>query len=437
MRTRRGVLTAVLTSVVAGITGCSTTSQERPTEANTDPEPQQTTESDQPNTQDGDQTTEDTEPETFTLPRTGTLSFKTRDGSIGPDGFFDQGHITLETRVVQENGEEEFLTTQELREKEHFNKIQEIAENNYTGWQRELLKDFPHNLTDKDWLMENIYQRIADNRDAVDQEYLEQFEIPFTPEEYTGEGDLDERFTDSKWQNIWGLVMQVADDGISSTNDWIKAAMLAATEYHAANRTTVTFDDKTMDSTHGLGFAITDPTYDDTNLNQQEAWGVETDPGEDDLIWPVDETHGYPNRDDQRIAFETPEPDAPTITIGLTRREEIDNDEGTGNVTIESHLDGKFEDFIRDPSSQKGMKYLDAMCLASYIEDQARTEGGRYVSDYVEHDGAVPELEGAEIHVYDDRIEYVLDGEVEITRESNLSTPEMDSNNNTETTAVD
>jgi predicted component of type VI protein secretion system len=427
MRTRRGVLTAVLTSVVAGITGCSTTSQERPTEANTDPEPQQTTESDQPNTQDRDQTTEDTEPETFTLPRTGTLSFKTRDGSIGPDGFFDQGDITLETRVVRENGEEEFLTTQELREKEHFNKIQEIAENNYTGWQRELLKDFPHNLTDKDWLMENIYQRIADDSDAVDQEYLEQFEIPFTPEEYTGGGNLDERFTDSKWQNLWGVLILEADDVMSSTNDWIKAAMLAATEYHAANRTTVTFDDKTLSGVHGLVFAITEPTYDGNKLNQQETWGVETDPREDDLVWPLDETHGYPN-DGGRIAFETPEPDADPLRIGLTKWEDIRD----GNMAIESHVDGKFEDFIRDPSSQKGMKYLDAMCLASYIEDQARTEGG-----WVEEDGAVPELEGAEIHVYDDRIEYVLDEEVEITRESNLSTPEMDSNNNTETTAAD
>lgn len=180
-----------------------------------------------------------------------------------------------------------------------------------------------------------------------------------------------------------------------------------------------------MSGAHGLCFAITEPTYEYGKLDQQEAWGIETDSFEEEQVWDLDETHGNPNGGE--IAFETPEPDADPLRIGLTYREDVND--GNRNVDIISHVTGKFEDFIREPNTQRGMKYLDAMCLASFIEDQARTDGG-----FVE-EGAVPELEGAEIHVYDDRIEYALDEEIEITRESNLSTPEMDSTTDTQSTA--
>lgn len=212
----------------------------------------------------------------------------------------------------------------------------------------------------------------------------------FQADEYTGEGNLKTRITESRYDNLWREVAFVTLGGPTSGNDYIKTAALTGAEYHSAGRETATFNMKTNDGTHGLGFAITGATYDESELEQQETWGIETDPGEDTPIWDLDEHESYPN-DSGRIMIEAPNGDAGYgwQHLGMTRLM-------SENITIRLHKEEEFDEFLKNPGTQKGMKYVDSACILGHINQEAH------------EDGTLPEFEDARVTVHPDRIEYHL-----------------------------
>ncbi|MFB6213863.1 MAG: hypothetical protein ABEJ07_04860, partial [Candidatus Nanohaloarchaea archaeon] len=86
------------------------------------------------------------------------------------------------------------------------------------------------------------------------------------------------------------------------------------------------------------------------------------------------------------------------MALGFTRDElgKIERQTEEANLYIEVHGAQDWEDFLRNPDTQRGMKYPDSMCLASHIYHEAHP------------DGQLPEFEGATLHVHPDRIEYQL-----------------------------
>lgn len=324
----------------------------------------------------------------------GTLYVEAADGTIGPDGFFDQGeqldgepddYLLLET---WENGEIQTLTVQELREKYQFNQYQQLVDTTSQGSDNpEIYQQFPEKLTDDQWVRENLIKPMEDIYIAPDAEN------PFKSEEYVNNGDLKTRIVESNYDKLWNMVAHVTLGGPSSGNDYIKTAALTGAEYHSAGRETATFNMPTLDGTHGLGFAITGATYNEEELEQQETWGIETDPGEDTPIWDLDEHESYPN-DSGKIMIETTDGDGGEIAwkdLGMTRLM-------SENITVYMHGGEEFEQYLKNPDQQKGMKYIDSACIAGHINQEAH------------QNGTLPEFEDARLDVYPDHIEYDFAG---------------------------
>lgn len=324
----------------------------------------------------------------------GTLYVEAADGEIGPQGFFDQGNVTEEepdnhlTLQTQENGETRTLTKQEMRERYHFDQIYQLTDAGFNIDEPEILAEFPENLTDPEW-RRNVVYSVRSDQTGVPLEEIEDF---FREDAYLSDADLKTRVEQGNWDVIWEQVAHAALGGPSSNHDYIKSAALSAAEYYSADRETATFNKATSDGTHGLGFAITGATYEDSEMSGQETWGIETDPSEEQEIWDVDESESYPNRDDQSIFIEDSDPENGKYaweSLGMTRIM-------SENITAQFHGGEEFEDYIRNPDQQKGMKYIDSACIAAHINQEAH------------ENGALPEFENATVDVYPDRIEYEL-----------------------------
>lgn len=311
-----------------------------------------------------------------------------------PQEFFN-GDVDLEVR----NSDGQKMNQQELLEKYHYNEIYDLAENDGGVDDRQLLKELPKKLDDDDvydWIRNDLVEPLANkNTDIPDS--MKEF---FIQDEYLGDGNFDHRMENSKWDKLWYLVANNAIDiGVSSANNFIKTAAIAGTEYYSAGNETFTTHMVTNDGTHGLGFALTGLTWNQDEKNQQgrisheiqETHGIETDPGREEFIWDLDELETYPNGY-QNIMIENESPEGGNLSWKRLAFTDVSPE----NVTVNFHEGGKFEDFLRNPDQQIGMKYPVSAALAAHINHEAHP------------DGQLPEFEGATIDVYTDRIEYQL-----------------------------
>jgi hypothetical protein len=355
----------------------TTTTTEPPTETRTQP----TEGTETPRPTDTDTATEtETPTDTETpIPETGTINAVLEGENPWPNNFFT-GEYDLDVPY----------TAEQLRDRYHYQQIERIADSPWIEGQenKQVLREFPTKLTDSQWREEKVYQ-------PLEKEYEEEVEDFFDPEAYTGDGNLKERNTESEYPGFWRLMELLTRDGVSSNHDFIRTAALSMAEKQSAGKDTYTIDFKTLSGFHGLGIAITNPTYDANDKDQQRTWGIETDPGEDEPLW--EDTETYPN-DEGRIFTETNATEdgiIPWRNLGFMRETEENRDD-PWNVNLEFHDVDRWEEFVRNPREQRGMKYVDSACLAGYINEEATSFG------------ELPEFEGATLHVYPDKIEYQL-----------------------------
>lgn len=327
----------------------------------------------------GTETNTATETEEPRFPSSGTIQPLLKGGNPWPDSFFN-GNVVL--RIDK--------TATELRERYHWNQIDRIADNRFPEKdhpkKNRLLKQFPRRLTESEWLRTNILEPIEEEHDE---------DIPleklFKKEEYLSDNELDYRVVKSNYDGLWTQMEHKVFGGVSSVWDFVRAAGLSGAEHYSAGNKTFTTHQKTLDAEHGLGYALTNLTYEAAKKEAQETWGLETDPSEDTPVWDLDKTETYPN-DDERIMLDTEEGEGGSDAWQLLGFDQYMPD----NVIVEFRKGVRFEDFLRNPNNQLGMKYVDSACLAAYINEEAH------------EDGELPEFKGATLEVYPDRIEYDL-----------------------------
>lgn len=371
---RRTLLTALGSVGVATLTGCNTGSG-----SNNDPGQES------PPTDTSSPTATDTPTETpSNIPQEGTINVILEGNEPWPDEFFSGDDYDLEVG----------MTANKLREKYHFNQYKRIARHYFpesndspdsdNQRKRELLLEFPENFTVPEWRRENIFNWIEEKYDAEVNDF-------FRDEEYDPEATLKERTINSNFDGLYKNLEILLFGDVSSTRDFIRTAVLSGSEHYGAGNDTFTLDLKTLDITHGLGTASTNLTYNPQKTRLQRTWGVETDPGEDTPIWPLDKTENYPN-DSGKIFREN------ANGMGeLCKRYGFD-DYSDDNITVNVYGGEEFENFLRDPGKQIGMNFPDAMFIVAYINDEAHREG------------KLPEFEDATLDVYpsEKRIEYQL-----------------------------
>jgi len=427
---RRTFLSSLGLTTVTTLTGCqSLLSQDEdnsetpiltpePT-ATTTPTPEQT---ETPTPEEEDTPTETPEPDTYQ--DSGTLYFTLEDENgepieIGPDNFFNQGTTQKEGKPHQHIHIP--LTVQELEEKYQYNQLEKTIEADDSIEGPETLKELPYNILDQQWRIENIhkehegsdtreevfeitnvknrYNPIADElvekHDLEGPEQLEEINelADFIEEKYTTEKNLKTRIEQSHFPNLWTQIAGITHGQVSSTNDYLKADAIAAIEYHATGNETATFAIPTNTGVHGLAFAITDPTYNQNKLDQQETWILETDTSESTQVQDLDEHEAYIIRDNQSIFTEIED----TAEQGRSAWEQLGLTQFMSEkITTQFHGGEEMEKFLKDPEKQMGKKYLHSACLAAHINQEANEEG------------ALPEFEDAKIDVYPDRLEYQL-----------------------------
>jgi hypothetical protein len=327
------------------------------------------------------------------VPTTGQIDVYLEGGNsgektpLGPDGFFE-GDVPI---IMP------YTSAEELRDVFHYQQYQKIAESDWiTGETEEkeqeaeqLILNFPTKITDPEWVENNVYQRIEEESGVEIGDF-------FYEEDYTTQEDLKTRITNSNYNGLWKNIEGLTRGQVSSGHAFIRTAALSAAEKYSAGKNTITTDFNTLDLSHGLGLAITNPTYNENQTDQQRTWGIETDTGEDQPLWG--NTKIYPN-DDGQIFTETmtgEDGEVAWINLGIQPEPFESLPNSSYNIDIEMHGVEPWEDFVRNPENQRGMKYLDSACIAAYINQEA-TPNGR-----------LPMFEEATLHVHPDKIEYQL-----------------------------
>jgi hypothetical protein len=321
-------------------------------------------------------------------PDTGSLSFNPAGGAPADHTVFN-GEVDLGV-FAGNPGDYEMPSMQELREKYHFQQSDRIAEARYEGENQELLMEFPRNLLDPEWVQENIYK-------PLEERWGQEMDDWFHEEEYNSDAPLDERIRKSNYLGLWTEIERRIEGQISLTHDFIRTAAIAATEYHSTGNETFTSHMKTQKGSHGLGIALTNLTYNEGETSEQNVWGIETDGSEEKQIWPLQE--GYINRSSQ-IPIEKPEDPGNILQwmrAGFTNTEVYHlYEEEDANIDLEVEGVDQWVHFKRNPENHAGMKFVDSMVLAAYIEDEAY------------EDGNLPELEGATVRVTPEGLDYSL-----------------------------
>ncbi|AZH26695.1 hypothetical protein [Haloplanus aerogenes] len=287
---------------------------------------------------------------------------------------------------------------QQLRELYHFQQIDRIAEGlegkvEVTGKKRsELLHEFPRRLLNGEWVDSNIAEVLEERHDTD----LGDF---FYEEVFNSKAPLIERIPESNYNGLWmNVEMLSTDTGVSSTHDFIRTAALAAAEHYSVGNETFTSHMKTLGGSHGLGIAMTGLTYNQSKQSNQKVYGIETDPNEPEQIWPLQK--GYVNRD-SRIPIEKPEaPGNITQWMGIGfddgKIPEVFQNTEYSNINLQIEGVDQWVDFKRNSANHAGMKFVDSMVLAAYIEDEAY------------EDGQLPGLEDATVRVSPKGLDYNL-----------------------------
>jgi len=362
----------------------------------------------------------------------GSLHVKTRDGIIGTDGHYDQGEIgdnpdnlleliievdPEDAKDYQENPdnwtikpwtdptytpetgetEEILLSTQELRERYQHNQylqtIQEIDIPNELNEQetKEMLRKLPHKLDDHEWLTENLFnpylKSVGNENYPISTREAEEF---WDIDIFNQGDNLKKRVTESNYTQLWKITELYTLGRVSSVNDFLKADILSAAEYHTAGKQTATFNMKTNTGAHGLAWAIENPTYKQNSLDQQETWIFETDPNRNKWFIDLDEKEEYTQGENTWISKPELHEEGGKLSwkqYGIP-------------VKIEDILEVNYEDsekhtdFLLDPETQPGMQYVDSACIAAYINEHAAQ--GERLEDW------------ESITVHPDQIEYQL-----------------------------
>jgi len=349
-----------------------------------------TVEQTEPPTEPGTPTeTETPTPTEPAYPESGTFNIILEGEEPWPNNFFN-GNVDLEIPY----------TAEQLRDQYHYQQINRIAESDWLPYEGNdnprpedatLLKELGQNILDPEWRQ----QKIKDSR-GIDEETTIFWEDKYTGKcfenESTKEGNLKQRVTESNRHGLWSSIERLVFEPPSSNWDWVRTAALSATEKYSADKETYTTDLKTLDGRHGLGLAITNPTYNQSETSQQETWGIETGLDEKQL-WR--DLTGYPNRDNQIFTETEDNRDGVKAwrRLGFLRKTRKNRDD-PWNFNIEFHETDKWEEFVKNPYDQLGMKFIDSACIAAYIEDQAQSYGD------------LPQFENADIDVHPDQIKY-------------------------------
>lgn len=375
---RRHFLKILALTTSTGLAGCSQ-------EGGSDETNDATGSSEQDNPSSDDETEEtsddtDDEDESLDIPQSGTLEIVTADGPLGPDGFFE-GDVELQ--LTDQNGK--VLTEQQLLEQCHFNQLQKLAKIDGAVEGRQTLKEFPHNILDHEWRMENIYFPRADMFEGASREEIED---QFKPDEYTGEGNFEERYLDSNYPQLWNLLAHTTLGGPDSGNDYIKAAGVAATEYFAAGKSNNrTFSTKTNDGVHGLTWMIENVSWEPSE--DQNSYIIETAPTREKQIIDLGQRGTYPHnqvftdkkhRGFSRQAWE-----------GIGRWEALTKYE---NISVEFKARDEFRQALKNPKKNGLRPFSATSILTEYINKQAHP------------DGHLSEFQNGQITVHPNEIEY-------------------------------
>jgi len=381
------------TTVPPGTTG--RTPPETPTETGSKKSPgtTETTRTKENTTKPSTETTEPpTETETPTtteeprFPSEGALNPTLNGEEPWPQEFFN-GNVEINIPY----------NTEQLRDRYHYQQAERIADSNWIqGWENEkIIQEFGKNLLNEEWGQQNIIEELEEIHDEEwDVNYLDLYVL----DPYDGEESLKKRLTESSgYISLWEDIEIITKDRISSNHAFIRTAALSSAEKHTAGKNTFTTNFQTEDNaSHGLGTAITNPTYYEAETGEQETYGIDTDDARSPQIW--EDMSQYPNKSspDQKIFTETDrEYWAKNAWRNIAFERPIQEDRmDPWNVNLQFHDVDQFIDFVINPEEQRGMKYVDSACLAAYINEEAYW------------DGELPEFEDATLEVYPDRIEY-------------------------------
>lgn len=347
---RRQFLQAFGITASIGLAGCS--QQLEPTNGNSENggtgEPQPGQDSGTGNDSDPEETTNDSYPET------GTLQVNVDGEPLGPDGIFE-GDVELKIPH----------TERELVEKYHHNRLQTITELDGEINDRQTLRNFPENLQDDEWVIENI------SAEMPDVWFEGEPKNPFKHKEYTSEEPFINRFKDSNYAQLWNLIAHTTLGGPDSRNDYIKAAGIAATEYHAADKTdNMTTSTKTNDGIHGTVWFLENTSW--NPRSDQSVYIVETAPTREQQIIDFDKTGSYPHnqvftdakneRDTTKMAWK-----------GFARWDPRKSYDKLSNVKLNGR--DEFREAVKNPGEYGFKQFTMPSIVMEYINSQAKPEG--------------------------------------------------------------
>lgn len=305
------------------------------------------------------------------LPEEGSINIILDGEQPWPEQYFS-GNIDLELETDIEN-------VRNLHHNQH--RQAKLSDER----KEEILAQFPHKIDDPEWLRNKIYTPIEEEYEGDDVA-----EDHFEWGEYNQDAALDVRMKESGYPYLWMLVEGLTMGHITSDHDDIRAAELQAVEHYQLENDTIATPTKTVKGGHGLVDAITHATYDPSEYESQETWIVETDPGEDQPIIDLDQEEAYTNDHEKHhveVDGEATAGEGWFHMAGFVNPRHVD---------INWNQEGEYDEFLKNPGQQSGMKFLDSACLVKYIGKEAH------------QNGELPEFEDATLEIYPDRIEYQL-----------------------------
>jgi plastocyanin len=332
------------------------------------------------------------------IPQQGTFNITLEGGEPWPDDYFD-GDADLHIPH----------TIQELRETYHFNQLDRIVDtpvrNGFSQIPEEyhqLVKQFPRKLTDPEWLQTEVY-------DLFQEKYGGDISGTFDPEKFLNGENLDERHEESGYHDLWTRMEEILYGlgNNSSAYDYQRTAAASGVDYHSAGEETFTTDFKTTpDRIHGLGIALTNLTYNQSETGQQEAWLIETDPSHSKIWGDLSNYLGEENiftepgvddREAATLAWES---------LGFEPKiRTYDEWENRYNVNLEFSGVDQFSNFLLEPGQETGQNYVDGPILAAHIEENATSA---VTEDNTEFVGEYPYMDDATIRIHPTKITYEL-----------------------------
>jgi hypothetical protein len=369
---RRQLLKSLGITSAIGIAGCS--QRLEPDNRDKSSSTEDSSDTNEQNSTDNENTSDDSDNEKqrdaedknncCKYPKSGVFNIVMEDGPLGPDGVFDQGGEEETLRIP--------LTEEEFIKRYHANRLKKIAEKEFSGQNAKTLKELGENITDHNWIMRNVSEELPERwwGDEGPQN-------PFKPEVYVDENSqFDERYPKSNYPKFWRMFAHAVLGGPDSGNDYIKTAAIGATEYYSAGRVdNITFNTKTNDGTHGLGWINKvkwEPSKD------QSVNVVETDPNNEEQLFdgPV-----YPDQTVWTEKFNSNAAKFAWLMIG-SASPKLGVENPYNNINVEIEEMDKFAEALHNP----GEYALKPIAVSSMLME--------YLNDEAVEDGNHPELEG-------------------------------------------